>query len=300
MKKYAFILLPQLILAATVGTDIKMEGLRPILEINVEPHKNVSLKTKVSYDMVEQNVEGKYKVNDYVEVSGEAFVGYENIKKVSNDDSKTNLLESYLKREKNLKKVYNDIKENSDVSEVIEKAKSLKEKEIDKILNDKVTRKDAYRKLLDILNKQGSRFGAANKQLENAINSNSLDTEASNIISVMVAINNEYKNDADNDLKAGPLSLNKAYDKATKKVDDDKIKTAFQHFYNYFSKNDDFKSISEDFKKVAQLHENEDTEDFKGEIRSKLNEEQLRLEDKIKEIEGENSNNKKITIHHIY
>ena len=305
MKKYAIILLPQLILATTVGTDIKMEGLKPILEINVKPHENLSLKTKVSYDMVEQNVEGNYKVNDYVEVSAEAFVGYENIKKVQNDDSKINKLKSYLKREENLKNVYNDIKENSDVSEVIEKVKSLKEEEIDKILNDKVTRKDAYRKLLDILNKQGSRFGSANAQLENAINSDSIDKEASNIIFVMVAISEAYKNDADkkdsnNDLKAGPLSLNEAYNKATKKVDDDKVKTAFQHFYNYFSKNDDFKSISEDFKKVAQLHENEDKEDFKGKIRTKVDEEQLHVKNLIKNLDNENNNVEKITIHHIY
>ncbi len=295
MKKYAIMLLPQLILATTVGTDIKMEGLKPILEINVKPHENVSLKTKASYDMVEQNVEGNYKVNDYVEVSAEAFVGYENIKKVQNDDSKINNLNSYLEREEKLKKVYNDIKENSDVSEVIEKAKTLNEEEITKILNDKVTRKDAYRKLLKILNTQGSRFGTANAQLENAINSESLDKEASNIIFVMVAISEAYKNDADkkdsnNDLKAGPLSLNEAYNKATKKVDDDKVKTAFQHFYNYFSKNDDFKNISEDFKKVAQLHENEDKEDFKGEVRSKVDQEKLHLQDMIK----------KIMIHHIY
>ena len=295
MKKYTIMLLPQLILATTVGTDIKMEGLRPILEINVKPHENVSLKTKASYDMVEQNVEGNYKVNDYVEVSAEAFVGYENIKKIQNDDSKINKLKSYLKREENLKNVYNDIKENSDVSEVIEKVKSLKEEEIDKILNDKVTRKDAYRKLLKILNTQGSRFGTANAQLENAINSESLDKEASNIIFVMVAISEAYKNDADkkdsnNDLKAGPLSLNEAYNKATKKVDNDKVKTAFQYFYNYFSKNDDFKSISEDFKKVVQLHENEDKEDFKGEIRSKVDQEKLHLQDMIK----------KFMIHHIY
>lgn len=295
MKKYVIMLLPQLILATTVGTDIKMEGLKPILEINVKPHENVSLKTKASYDMVEQNIEGNYKVNDYVEVSAEAFVGYENIKKIQNDDSKINKLKSYLKREENLKNVYNDIKENSDVSEVIEKVKSLKEEEIDKILNDKVTRKDAYRKLLKILNTQGSRFGTANAQLENAINSESLDKEASNIIFVMVAISEAYKNDADkkdsnNDLKAGPLSLNEAYNKATKKVDNDKVKTAFQYFYNYFSKNDDFKSISEDFKKVAQLHENEDKEDFKGEIRSKVDQEKLHLQDMIK----------KFMIHHIY
>lgn len=295
MKKYAIMLLPQLILATTVGTDIKMEGLKPILEINVKPHENVSLKTKASYDMVEQNVEGNYKVNDYVEVSAEAFVGYENIKKVQNDDSKINNLKSYLEREEKLKNVYNDIKDNSDISEVIEKVKSLKEEEIDKILNDKVTRKDAYRKLLKILNTQGSRFGTANAQLENAINSDSLDKEASNIIFVMVAISEAYKNDADkkdsnNDLKAGPLSLNEAYNKATKKVDDDKVKTAFQHFYNYFSKNNDFKSISEDFKKVAQLHENEDKEDFKGEIRSKVDQEKLHLQDMIK----------KFMIHHIY
>lgn len=305
MKKYAIMLLPQLILATTVGTDIKMEGLKPILEINVKPHENVSLKTKVSYDMVEQNVEGNYKVNDYVEVSAEAFVGYENIKKVQNDDSKINKLKSYLKREENLKNVYNDIKDNSDISEVIEKVKSLKEEEIDKILNEKVTRKDAYRKLLNILNTQGSRFGTANAQLENAINSDSLDKEASNIIFVMVAISEAYKNDTDkkdsnNDLKAGPLSLNEAYNKVTKKVDDDKVKTAFQHFYNYFSKNNDFKSISEDFKKVAQLHENEDKEDFKGKIRTKVDEEQLHVKNLIKNLDNENNNVEKITIHHIY
>lgn len=305
MKKYAIMLLPQLILATTVGTDIKMEGLKPILEINVKPHENVSLKTKASYDMVEQNVEGNYKVNDYVEVSAEAFVGYENIKKVQNDDSKINKLKSYLKREENLKNVYNDIKDNSDISEVIEKVKSLKEEEIDKILNEKVTRKDAYRKLLNILNTQGSRFGTANAQLENAINSDSLDKEASNIIFVMVAISEAYKNDTDkkdsnNDLKAGPLSLNEAYNKATKKVDDDKVKIAFQHFYNYFSKNNDFKSISEDFKKVAQLHENEDKEDFKGKIRTKVDEEQLHVKNLIKNLDNENNNVEKITIHHIY
>lgn len=305
MKKYAIMLLPQLILATTVGTDIKMEGLKPILEINVKPHENVSLKTKASYDMVEQNVEGNYKVNDYVEVSAEAFVGYENIKKVQNDDSKINNLKSYLEREEKLKNVYNDIKDNSDISEVIEKVKSLKEEEIDKILNEKVTRKDAYRKLLNILNTQGRRFGTANAQLENAINSDSLDKEASNIIFVMVAISEAYKNDTDkkdsnNDLKAGPLSLNEAYNKATKKVDDDKVKTAFQHFYNYFSKNNDFKSISEDFKKVAQLHENEDKEDFKGKIRTKVDEEQLHVKNLIKNLDNENNNVEKITIHHIY
>lgn len=305
MKKYVIMLLPQLILATTVGTDIKMEGLKPILEINVKPHENVSLKTKASYDMVEQNIEGNYKVNDYVEVSAEAFVGYENIKKVQNDDSKINNLKSYLEREEKLKNVYNDIKDNSDISEVIEKVKSLKEEEIDKILNEKVTRKDAYRKLLKILNTQGSRFGTANAQLENAINSDSLDKEASNIIFVMVAISEAYKNDADkkdgnNDLKAGPLSLNEAYNKATKKVDDDKVKTAFQHFYNYFSKNNDFKSISEDFKKVAQLHENEDKEDFKGKIRTKVDEEQLHVKNLIKNLDNENNNVEKITIHHIY
>ena len=305
MKKYVIMLLPQLILATTVGTDIKMEGLRPILEINVRPHENVSLKTKASYDTVEQNVEGNYKVNDYVEVSAEAFVGYENIKKVQNDDSKINLLKSYSEREKKLEKVYNDIKSNSDVSEVIEKAKTLNEEEITKILNDKVTRKDVYRKLLDLLNAQGSRFGSAKGQLENAINSDSLDKEATNIILVMVAISDAYKNDTDkkdsnNDLKAGPLSLNEAYNKATKKVDNDKVKTAFQHFYNYFSKNDDFKSISEDFKKVAELHKNEDTEDFKGEISSKLSEEQAHLKELIENLGKENNNVKKITIHHIY
>lgn len=302
MKKYAIMLLPQLILATTVGTDIKMEGLRPILEINVKPHENVSLKTKASYDMVEQNVEGNYKVNDYVEVSAEAFVGYENIKKVQNDDSKINLLKSYSEREKKLEKVYNDIKSNSDVSEVIEKAKTLNEEEITKILNDKVTRKDVYRKLLPLLEKAGNKFKVPVENLKAAIKSVNFDEEKSNIVPVMSGIKQAYseQDKVENNLGNGTKNLTEAYETSTSELNNTKIKEAFESFYKFFSKNDDFKSISEDFKKVAELHKNEDTEDFKGEIRSKLNEEQLRLKDKIKEIEGENSNNKKITIHHIY
>ena len=94
--------------------------------------------------------------------------------------------------------------------------------------------------------------------------------------------------------------MNEAYNKATKKVNDDKVKTAFQHFYNYFSKNDDFKSISEDFKKVEKLHEKEEAEDLKGEISSKLSEEQAHLKELIENLGKENNNVKKITIHHIY
>lgn len=302
MRKYAIILLPQLILATTVGTDIKMEGLKPVLEINVEPHENVSLKTKASYDMVEQNVEGKYKVNDYVEVSAEAFVGYENIKKVQNDDSKTNLLKSYSEREKKLEKVYNDIKSNSDISEVIEKAKSLKEKEIDEMLNDKVTRKDAYRKLLPILEKAGDKFKVPVENLKSAIKSVNFDEEKSNIVPVMNGIKQAYseQDKVENNLGNGTKNLTEAYGTSTSELNNTKIKEAFESFYKFFSKNDDFKSISEDFKKVAQLHENEDTENFKVEVRSKVDQEKSHLKDLIENLQKENNDNKKLAIHHIY
>ena len=301
MRKYAIILLPQLILATTVGTDIKMEGLKPVLEINVEPHKNVSLKTKVSYDMVEQNVEGKYKVNDYVEVSAEAFVGYENIKKVQNDDSKTNLLKSYSEREKKLEKVYNDIKSNSDVSEVIEKARSLNEEELNKILNDKVTRKDVYRKLLPLLEKAGDKFKVPIENLKAAIKSVNFNEEKSNIVLAISGIKQAYsEQDVENNLGNGTKKLTEAYGTSTSGLNNTKIKESFESFYKFFSKNDDFKSISEDFKKVAELHEKEEAEDFKGEVRSKLEQEKLHLQDMIKKIKEENSSDKKIMIHHIY
>ena len=121
MKKYAIMFLPQLILATTVGTDIKMEGLKPILEINVKPHENVSLKTKVSYDMVEQNVEGNYKVNDYVEVSAEAFVGYENIKE---DNSKLEK-EKFEDDKKVLENLEKEIENEDDLDKIIDSIRKL-------------------------------------------------------------------------------------------------------------------------------------------------------------------------------
>ena len=80
MRKYAIMLLPQLMLATTVSTDLKLEGLKPILELNVSPKENLSFNSKLSYDMFEQNLEAKYKINENVEISGETFIGYENIK----------------------------------------------------------------------------------------------------------------------------------------------------------------------------------------------------------------------------
>ena len=35
MKKIVFLLLPQVVMAASVGTNVKMEGVKPVVEINI-------------------------------------------------------------------------------------------------------------------------------------------------------------------------------------------------------------------------------------------------------------------------
>ena len=132
-KKMILFLLPQLIMATTIGTNVRMERLKPFAEISIQPHKNLAFNTKISYNSFEQNIEAKYKVNEYVELTGEAFVGYENIKE-------------YKESEKELKD----------------------EKDIQDLVKDKVTRKDAYKKLKTVID---NNLKTTKEELDKAINS---------------------------------------------------------------------------------------------------------------------------------
>lgn len=295
MKKYAIILLPQLILATTVGTDIKMEGLRPILEINVQPHKNVSLNTKTSFfDMVEQNIEGKYKINEYVEVNAEVFVGYEQIKEYKELDK---LIKSKNKVE-DLKGIKKDIETESDISKIIENTRKLKDdneevKEIKGLLNDKVTRKDAYTKLLSII--KGRRVKTTIEQLETAINSNNLEVEVENIVKVMNYVKGPSNSD---DVESGLTALKESYDIKTGVVDNSKMQVAFEKFYSFFSKGNEYQSIKEEFNNVSKLY----AEEVKGTGLKKVLTDEIgksieKLNGEIKNIE---KNDEKIIKHHIY
>ena len=295
MKKYAIILLPQLILATTVGTDIKMEGLRPILEINVQPHKNVSLNTKTSFfDMVEQNIEGKYKINEYVEVNAEVFAGYERIKEYRELDK---LIKSKNKVE-DLKGIKKDIETESDISKIIENTRKLKDdneevKEIKGLLNDKITRKDAYSKLLPIIKARGVKTTI--EELEKAINSNNLEVEVENIVKVMNYVKGPANSD---DVESGLTALKESYDIKTGVVDNSKMKEAFEKFYSFFSKGTEYQSIKEEFNKVSKLY----AEEVKGtglkkELKDEIGKSIDKLNSEIKNIE---KNDEKIIKHHIY
>ena len=281
MKKYAIILLPQLILATTVGTDIKMEGLRPILEINVQPHKNISLNTKTSFfDMVEQNIEGKYKINEYVEVNAEVFAGYERIKEYKELDA---LIKSKNKVE-DLKGIKKDIETESDNEEA---------KEIKELLNDKVTRKDAYSKLLPIIKARGVKTTI--EELEKAINSNNLEVEIENIVKVMNYVKGPGKS---TDVESGLTALKESYDIKSGVVDNSKMKEAFEKFYSFFSKGTEYQSIKEEFNKVSKLYDEETKgTGLKKALKDEIGKSIDKLNGEIKNIE---ENDEKIIKHHIY
>lgn len=292
MKKYAIILLPQLILATTVGTDIKMEGLRPILEINVEPHENVSLKTKVSYDMVEQNVEGKYKVNDYVEVSAEAFVGYENIKEYNSKLEK----QKFEDDKKVLENLKSEIENEDDLDKIIDSIRKLEaghkiKESIKESIKNEVSRKDVYKKLKEKIESYGTRFGNTSELLKKAIESKTTSEEQTNIVNVMLNIKSYSSNGMGNHLIEGAKSFQNAFD--NEKVNNQKVKEAFEEFYTFFSNSEDFKSISEDFKSVSKLYDEADEkkETIKNTVLKKIED----LDGKIKRGEGSN-----LIRHHIY
>ena len=294
MRKYAIMLLPQLMLATTVSTDLKLEGLKPILEFNVSPKENLSFNSKLSYDMFEQNLEAKYKINENVEISGETFIGYENIKENYSKVEK----EKFEEDKKNFEKLNTEIKNEDDLDKIIESVRNLKsENNIKEYIKGEVTRKDLYKKLKEKLETYGTRFGNAPKLLEKAIDAKTGNDEHTNVISAMISIGSDYNNkEMESNLKQGSLSLRNAFD--NEKVNNQKVKESFESFYNFFSKSREFKDISEDFSKVAKLYEKAEEKKFtiKEEVSNKIRDLDSRL-DMIKKGEGPNIN---LIRHHIY
>ena len=294
MKKIVFLLLPQVVMATTIGTNVRMERLKPFAEISIQPHKNLAFNTKISYNSFEQNIEAKYKVNEYVELTGEAFVGYENIKE---DNTKAEV-EKYKAKKEKLEKLKETIEAENDISKIIELAREFKnDSEITDSIKDKVTRKDIYKKLKEILESKGTEFGTGAQNLEQAINLDDLTKEKTPVVQAMIAIKNKYNNDNNNYLITGANILK---DQAINgnNIDNEKVKEAFNNFYSYFSTNDDFSTIKEDFKKVAELHGQANIE--KNGIKSGVENSITEIQERISKIEAGQNPNLVLTRHHIY
>lgn len=250
MKKIVFLLLPQVVMATTVGTNVKMEGVKPVVEINIQPHKNVYLNSKFNQNLFEQSVEIRHDLNEYFKITGEAFVGYEKIK----EDNSEAGLKKYKTLKANLEKAKNDITAEEDASKIVEIARTFKdEKDIYDLVGDKVTRKDAYKKLLSVLEKKDpTGLKVAIGQLQNAIKAENLGGEISNIGLVMNALKTNY-NSGYTSLGAGTTALSQSY--AGNQIDNDKVKIAFEEFAAFFNATPDFATVKDDFTKVSKLYE---------------------------------------------
>ena len=123
MKKIVFLLLPQVVMATTVGTNVKMEGVKPVVEINIQPHKNVYLNSKFNQNLFEQSVEIRHDLNEHFKITGEAFVGYEKIK----EDNSEAGLKKYKILKAALEKAKNDITTEEDASKIVEIARNFKD-----------------------------------------------------------------------------------------------------------------------------------------------------------------------------
>lgn len=250
MKKIVFLLLPQVVMATTVGTNVKMEGVKPVVEINIQPHKNVYLNSKFNQNLFEQSVEIRHDLNEHFKITGEAFVGYEKIK----EDNSEAGLKKYKTLKAALEKAKDDITAEEDASKIVEIARTFKdEKDIYDLVGDKVTRKDAYKKLLTVLEKKDpTRLKVAIGQLQNAIKAENLGEEISNIVPVMSDLKTNY--DSTNlDIGQGTAALSQSY--PGNHIDNDKVKTAFEKFADFFTAKPDFATVKDDFTKVSKLYE---------------------------------------------
>ncbi len=250
MKKIVFLLLPQVVMATTVGTNVKMEGVKPVVEINIQPHKNVYLNSKFNQNLFEQSVEIRHDLNEHFKITGEAFVGYEKIK----EDNSEAGLKKYKALKADLEKAKNDITAEEDASKIVEIARTFKdEKDIYDLVKDKVTRKDAYKKLLTVLEKKDpTKLKVAIGKLQDAIKAENLGDEIGNIGLVMSDLKMNY-NDSNTDIGQGTTALSQSY--PGNHIDNDKVKTAFEKFAAFFNVTDGFDSVKDDFTKVSKLYE---------------------------------------------
>ena len=287
-KKMILFLLPQLIMATTIGTNVRMERLKPFAEISIQPHKNLAFNTKISYNSFEQNIEAKYKVNEYVELTGEAFVGYENIKEYKESDK----LKKAEENKKKLEEAKKEIEKTDDISKVIETARELKdEKDIQGLVEDKVTRKDAYKKLQTVIDKN---LKTTKEDLDKAINSKNMKDEIDNIEKVMNYIGGPYGN---TNAKEGIQALKESYDEKTGKINNAKLKTAFEKFGAVFSNDRRYDTIKGDFDKVSKLYKQgaQGLKTLKNEITKSVDNAITTATESINKFKGEIA-----TKHHIY
>lgn len=282
MKKIVFLLLPQVVMATTVGTNVKMEGVKPVVEINIQPHKNVYLNSKFNQNLFEQSVEIRHDLNEYFKITGEAFVGYEKIK----EDNSEAGLKKYKTLKANLEKAKNDIAAEEDASKIVEIARTFKdEKDIYDLVGDKVTRKDAYKKLLTVLEKKDpTRLQVAIGQLQNAIKAENLGGEIASIVNVMSDVKRTY-NDNNTDMGQGTAALADAYTGGH--INNVKVKEAFEKFADFFTATDGFDTVKADFTKVSKLYEEAQHLDrLKTEINDEVGNAITKAEEEIAKIQA--------------
>ena len=290
-KKMILFLLPQLMMATTIGTNVRMERLKPYAEISIQPHKNLAFNTKISYNSFEQNIEAKYKVNEYVELTGEAFVGYESIKEYKESDK----LKKAEENKKKLEEAKKEIEQTDDISKVIETARTLKdENEIQELVKDKVTRKDAYEKLKTVID---NNLKTTKEELDKAINSKNMKDEIDNIEKVMNYVKGPSGTTKYTNIEEGIQALKGSYDEQTGKIDNTKLKTAFEKFYTALSSDNKYDTIKEDFNKVSKLYENgeQGVKALKNDIKDSVENAITTATESINNFKGEIA-----TKHHIY
>lgn len=279
MKKIVFLLLPQVVMATTVGTNVKMEGVKPVVEINIQPHKNVYLNSKFNQNLFEQSVEIRHDLNEYFKITGEAFVGYEKIK----EDNSEAGLKKYKTLKAALEKAKDDITAEEDASKIVEIARTFKdEKDIYDLVKDKVTRKDAYKKLLSVLEKKDpTGLQVAIGQLQDAIKAENLGGEITNIGLVMSALKTNY-NPTNTDIGQGTTKLSQSY--PGNHIDNDKVKEAFEKFAAFFNATTDFGTVKDDFSAVSSLYENPNQ--LKTDIRDEVGNAITKAEEEIAKIQA--------------
>lgn len=288
--KMILFLLPQLMMATTIGTNVRMERLKPFAEISIQANKNLAFNTKISYNSFEQNIEAKYKVNEYVELTGEAFVGYENIKEYKESDN----LKKAEENKKKLEEAKKEIEKTDDISKVIETARELKdETDIQNLVENKATRKDAYKKLQTVID---NKLKTTKEYLDKAINSKNMKDEIDNIEKVMNYIGGPSGTNYTN-AKEGIQALKESYDEKTGKIDNAKLKTAFEKFGAVFSNDSRYGEIKEDFDKVSKLYDQGDQglKSLKNEIKDSVENAITTATELINKFKGEIA-----TKHHIY
>ncbi|WP_415635768.1 hypothetical protein, partial [Pseudostreptobacillus hongkongensis] len=143
-----------------------------------------------------------------VEVSAEAFVGYENIKE---DNSKLEK-QKFEYDKKVLENLNSEIENENDLDKIIDSIRKLDNRhEIKESIKNEVTRKDVYKKLKEKIESYGTRFGNTSELLKKAIESKTTIEEQNNIVNAMINIKT-YTNGKEDYLREGAQIFQNAFD----------------------------------------------------------------------------------------